>query len=200
MMRFRGNVSATRWAARSPRVWSGNRRGRRSAESRQLSTPTVPLLRGRVPSVLPQRQSRRSERRSCDNCRMARKVSERSICTFKMPRRCRNTFSSSDSDTMLGNSGSVINPAVALVGPNGSSSSPPLPVSNHQDTNPHAIPRRHAPVEALARQGSFRGFPALSQKTSPFKRQMSLRMNELPSTMQRKSDFPMKNTGELLRS
>uniref|UniRef100_A0AAQ4PCI9 Protein numb homolog n=1 Tax=Gasterosteus aculeatus aculeatus TaxID=481459 RepID=A0AAQ4PCI9_GASAC len=56
------------------------------------------------------------------------------------------------------------------------------------------IPRRHAPAEALARQGSFRGFPVLSQTTSPFKRQMSLRMNELPSTMQRKSDFPMKNT------
>jgi numb-like protein len=68
-----------------------------------------------------------------------------------------------------------------------------------QDANPHAIPRRHAPVEALARQGSFRGFPALSQKTSPFKRQMSLRMNELPSTMQRKSDFPSKNTGEALQ-
>ncbi|XP_051805347.1 protein numb homolog isoform X6 [Acanthochromis polyacanthus] len=71
------------------------------------------------------------------------------------------------------------------------SSSPPLPVAG---LGPQAIPRRHAPAEALARQGSFRGFPALSQKTSPFKRQLSLRMNELPSTMQRKSDFPMKNT------
>ncbi|KAM4625735.1 protein numb homolog isoform 2-T2 [Polymixia lowei] len=71
------------------------------------------------------------------------------------------------------------------------SSSPPLPASA---LGPQAIPRRHAPAEALARQGSFRGFPALSQKTSPFKRQLSLRMNELPSTMQRKSDFPMKNT------
>ncbi|XP_071353614.1 protein numb homolog isoform X6 [Trachinotus anak] len=71
------------------------------------------------------------------------------------------------------------------------SSSPPLSVSA---LGPQAIPRRHAPAEALARQGSFRGFPALSQKTSPFKRQLSLRMNELPSTMQRKSDFPIKNT------
>lgn len=60
-------------------------------------------------------------------------------------------------------------------------------------TNPHAIPRRHAPIEQLARQGSFRGFPALSQKMSPFKRQLSLRINELPSTMQRKTDFPIKN-------
>ncbi|XP_035465684.1 protein numb homolog isoform X5 [Scophthalmus maximus] len=71
------------------------------------------------------------------------------------------------------------------------SSSPPLSLAT---LGPQAIPRRHAPAEALARQGSFRGFPALSQKTSPFKRQMSLRMNELPSTMQRKSDFPIKNT------
>lgn len=62
--------------------------------------------------------------------------------------------------------------------------------------NPHAIPRRHAPIEQLARQGSFRGFPALSQKMSPFKRQLSLRINDLPSTMQRKTDFPIKNAGK----
>ncbi|XP_040268797.1 protein numb homolog isoform X2 [Bufo bufo] len=60
-------------------------------------------------------------------------------------------------------------------------------------SNPHMIPRRHAPVEQLARQGSFRGFPALSQKMSPFKRQLSLRINELPSTVQRKSDFQIAN-------
>uniref|UniRef100_A0A8C1NF87 NUMB endocytic adaptor protein n=1 Tax=Cyprinus carpio TaxID=7962 RepID=A0A8C1NF87_CYPCA len=102
-----------------------------------------------------------------------------------------------DSEGVLGGSSlGVSNPVVTLAGPNGSSSSPPLPMATlaPQEANPHAIPRRHAPVEALARQGSFRGFPALSQKTSPFKRQMSLRMNELPSTMQRKSDFPIKNT------
>ncbi|XP_068935644.1 numb-like protein isoform X1 [Petaurus breviceps papuanus] len=52
-----------------------------------------------------------------------------------------------------------------------------------------AIPRRHAPLEQLVRQGSFRGFPALSQKNSPFKRQLSLRLNELPSTLQRRTDF-----------
>ncbi|XP_069494746.1 protein numb homolog isoform X2 [Ambystoma mexicanum] len=81
--------------------------------------------------------------------------------------------------------------------------SPTLPTSPTVDdafvidskdlNNPHAIPRRHAPVEQLARQGSFRGFPALSQKMSPFKRQLSLRMNELPSTMQRKTDYQMTN-------
>ncbi|XP_053577754.1 numb-like protein isoform X2 [Bombina bombina] len=53
----------------------------------------------------------------------------------------------------------------------------------------HAIPRRHAPLEQLVRQGSFRGFPALSQKNSPFKRQLSLRLNELPSTLQRKTNY-----------
>lgn len=67
--------------------------------------------------------------------------------------------------------------------------------SDKESNNPHAIPRRHAPIEQLARQGSFRGFPALSQKMSPFKRQLSLRINELPSTVQRKTDFPMKNSG-----
>lgn len=72
-------------------------------------------------------------------------------------------------------------------------SSPPPCVAT---LGPQVIPRRHAPADIIARQGSFRGFPALTQKTSPFKRQLSLRMNELPSTMQRKSDFPSKNTGQ----
>ncbi|XP_015275556.1 PREDICTED: protein numb homolog isoform X4 [Gekko japonicus] len=81
-----------------------------------------------------------------------------------------------------------------------SSSSPTSPTADvaasgdKESNNPHAIPRRHAPIEQLARQGSFRGFPALSQKMSPFKRQLSLRINELPSTVQRKTDFPMKNS------
>ncbi|XP_014639873.1 PREDICTED: protein numb homolog isoform X7 [Ceratotherium simum simum] len=86
------------------------------------------------------------------------------------------------------------------VAPGNTASSPSSPTSPTSDAtaslemnNPHAIPRRHAPIEQLARQGSFRGFPALSQKMSPFKRQLSLRINELPSTMQRKTDFPIKN-------
>ncbi|XP_053488222.1 protein numb homolog isoform X1 [Ictalurus furcatus] len=98
-----------------------------------------------------------------------------------------------DSEVVSGvTAGSTANTAAA----SSPSSSPPQPMATlaPQEANPHAIPRRHAPVDVLARQGSFRGFPALSQKTSPFKRQMSLRMNDLPSTMQRKSDFPMKNT------
>ncbi|XP_057586727.1 protein numb homolog isoform X6 [Hippopotamus amphibius kiboko] len=86
------------------------------------------------------------------------------------------------------------------VAPGNTALSPSSPTSPTSDAtaslemnNPHAIPRRHAPIEQLARQGSFRGFPALSQKMSPFKRQLSLRINELPSTMQRKTDFPIKN-------
>ncbi|XP_074249126.1 protein numb homolog isoform X4 [Saimiri boliviensis] len=86
------------------------------------------------------------------------------------------------------------------VAPSNTAPSPSSPTSPTSDAtaslemnNPHAIPRRHAPIEQLARQGSFRGFPALSQKMSPFKRQLSLRINELPSTMQRKTDFPIKN-------
>ncbi|XP_061574979.1 numb-like protein isoform X2 [Cololabis saira] len=77
------------------------------------------------------------------------------------------------------------------------SASPPegaaSPMERPEPGGPHAIPRRHAPIEQLVRQGSFRGFPALSQKNSPFKRQLSLRLNDLPSTLQRKTDFQAKN-------
>ncbi|MEE6491231.1 hypothetical protein FKM82_016137 [Ascaphus truei] len=69
----------------------------------------------------------------------------------------------------------------------------PVPVEKGEQGSQHAIPRRHAPLEQLVRQGSFRGFPALSQKNSPFKRQLSLRLNELPSTLQRKTNFQDKN-------
>ncbi|XP_068766377.1 numb-like protein isoform X2 [Struthio camelus] len=75
----------------------------------------------------------------------------------------------------------------------GSASPPPAATSPAEGAAgggaQHAIPRRHAPLEQLVRQGSFRGFPALSQKNSPFKRQLSLRLNELPSTLQRKDSF-----------
>lgn len=90
-----------------------------------------------------------------------------------------------------------VGPSVAPGNPAPSPSSPTSPTLDTtvslEMNNPHAIPRRHAPIEQLARQGSFRGFPALSQKMSPFKRQLSLRINELPSTVQRKTDFPIKN-------
>ena len=47
-----------------------------------------------------------------------------------------------------------------------------------------AVSRPHAPIQMLERQGSFRGFQKLSE-SSPFKRQLSLRVNELPSTLER---------------
>ncbi|XP_041035232.1 numb-like protein isoform X2 [Carcharodon carcharias] len=89
-------------------------------------------------------------------------------------------------------------PATGSGLPPPTSSSPPQgaasPVDKNDPNYQHAIPRRHAPLEQLVRQGSFRGFPALSQKNSPFKRQLSLRLNELPSTLQRKtSDFQVKS-------
>uniref|UniRef100_A0A8D2KQP7 NUMB like endocytic adaptor protein n=1 Tax=Varanus komodoensis TaxID=61221 RepID=A0A8D2KQP7_VARKO len=83
----------------------------------------------------------------------------------------------------------------------GSASPPQGAVSPEEKGEPggaRAIPRRHAPLEQLVRQGSFRGFPTLSQKNSPFKRQLSLRLNELPSTLQpRKAAFPAQATPRL---
>ncbi|XP_019133539.2 protein numb homolog isoform X6 [Larimichthys crocea] len=98
-----------------------------------------------------------------------------------------------ETDVIIAGNSNVTNSSAHQTGGGSPSptSSPPLSMSA---LGPQAIPRRHAPADVIARQGSFRGFPALSQKTSPFKRQLSLRMNELPSTMQRKSDFPIKNT------
>ncbi|XP_048830432.1 protein numb homolog isoform X5 [Brienomyrus brachyistius] len=104
-------------------------------------------------------------------------------------------------DTEVKSAGSLnlpsvtVSPGTQLPAPSSPSSpSSPSPALGAQDSSLHAIPRPHAPVDTLARQGSFRGFPALSQKTSPFKRQLSLRVNELPSTVQRKSDFPLENS------
>ncbi|KAI1285011.1 Protein numb [Halotydeus destructor] len=50
--------------------------------------------------------------------------------------------------------------------------------------NPYAIQRPHATPQLLERQGSFRGFNNLNQ-ASPFKRQLSLRLNDLPSNLER---------------
>lgn len=54
--------------------------------------------------------------------------------------------------------------------------------------NPFAIERPHATPSMLERQGSFRGFDQLSNN-SPFKRQMSLRINELPSNAERQRAY-----------
>lgn len=50
--------------------------------------------------------------------------------------------------------------------------------------NPFAIERPHATPSLLQRQCSFRGLGTLGQN-SPFKRQMSLRVNDLPSNTER---------------
>lgn len=54
--------------------------------------------------------------------------------------------------------------------------------------NPFAIERPHATPSMLQRQGSCRGFSTLGEN-SPFKRQMSLRVNELPSNTARLNSY-----------
>lgn len=63
--------------------------------------------------------------------------------------------------------------------------SEPVPVKAVD--NPYAVQRPHATQNMLLRQGSFRGFSKLQETTSPFKRTLSLRINELPSTLQRQN-------------
>ncbi|CRK93592.1 CLUMA_CG007125, isoform A [Clunio marinus] len=54
--------------------------------------------------------------------------------------------------------------------------------------NPFAIERPHATPSMMERQGSFRGFTQIGAQ-SPFKRQMSLRINDLPSNAERQKAF-----------
>ncbi|KAG8448777.1 hypothetical protein GDO86_015733 [Hymenochirus boettgeri] len=94
-------------------------------------------------------------------------------------------------------SATIVAPSNPVVPAQPENHSPPqcatIPSEKGDAGGQHAIPRRHAPLEQLVRQGSFRGFPALSQKNSPFKRQLSLRLNELPSNLQRKTNFQDKS-------
>jgi numb-like protein len=59
--------------------------------------------------------------------------------------------------------------------------------------NPFAIERPHATPSMLERQGSFRGFTQIGAQ-SPFKRQMSLRITDLPSNAERQRQFLDSNT------
>lgn len=63
-----------------------------------------------------------------------------------------------------------------------------VPSSRPPPVNPFAIERPHATPSMLQRQGSCRGFSTLGQN-SPFKRQMSLRVNDLPSNAERLHAF-----------
>lgn len=65
---------------------------------------------------------------------------------------------------------------------------PPAPA--HKAGNPFAIERPHATVSMLQRQGSFRGFSQLNQ-ASPFKRQLSLRLGDLPSNLERQRSLSL---------
>ncbi|XP_030380478.1 protein numb isoform X2 [Scaptodrosophila lebanonensis] len=64
---------------------------------------------------------------------------------------------------------------------------PALPAAAVKPYNPFAIERPHATPNMLERQGSFRLSTIGSQ--SPFKRQMSLRVNDLPSNADRQKAF-----------
>ncbi|XP_022238688.1 protein numb-like [Limulus polyphemus] len=68
----------------------------------------------------------------------------------------------------------------------------PPPVK--QVHNPYAVERPHATPSMLERQGSFRVFSTLNQ-SSPFKRQLSLRVNELPSTLDRQYSMAQQTLG-----
>ncbi|XP_051154666.1 protein numb isoform X1 [Leptopilina boulardi] len=59
--------------------------------------------------------------------------------------------------------------------------------------NPFAIERPHATPSMLERQGSFRGFNQLNQ-ASPFKRQLSLRISDLPSNLERTRSHSLEPT------
>ncbi|XP_047449808.1 numb-like protein isoform X2 [Mugil cephalus] len=108
--------------------------------------------------------------------------------SFRANSSCSQHVSINERDDKLQDKKKALPPGTASP-PEGAAS----PMERPEPGGPHAIPRRHAPIEQLVRQGSFRGFPALSQKNSPFKRQLSLRLNDLPSTLQRKTDFETKN-------
>ena len=66
----------------------------------------------------------------------------------------------------------------------------PVPVK--PVANPHAIARPHATPQMLQKQGSFRGLGQL-QQSSPFKRQLSLRLNDLPSNLERTRSMSLDN-------
>ncbi|KAL5008827.1 hypothetical protein ScPMuIL_014408 [Solemya velum] len=61
------------------------------------------------------------------------------------------------------------------------------PVPQKKMANPFALGRPKASTDMLQRQGSFRGFSKLQEAVSPFKRSVSLRLGDLPSTLQRQN-------------
>lgn len=74
----------------------------------------------------------------------------------------------------------LVDPPSATVAPQG--------LQSQGSYNPFAIERPHATPSMLERQGSFRGFTQIGAQ-SPFKRQMSLRITDLPSNAERQRAF-----------
>ncbi|KAH8329366.1 hypothetical protein KR074_008708 [Drosophila pseudoananassae] len=87
------------------------------------------------------------------------------------------------------NERSVDGPASAMPGP---------PAATVKPYNPFAIERPHATPNMLERQSSFRLSTIGSQ--SPFKRQMSLRVNDLPSNADRQRAFLAAAAGNPLQT
>uniref|UniRef100_A0A336LAS9 CSON007795 protein n=1 Tax=Culicoides sonorensis TaxID=179676 RepID=A0A336LAS9_CULSO len=71
---------------------------------------------------------------------------------------------------------------------NGSNNNTAIVAPQPKPANPFAIERPHAAPHLLERQGSFRGFEQINAQ-SPFKRQMSLRITDLPSNTERHKQF-----------
>ncbi|XP_017055864.1 protein numb isoform X2 [Drosophila ficusphila] len=80
----------------------------------------------------------------------------------------------------------------------GSAGIPGPPAATVKPYNPFAIERPHATPNMLERQGSFRLSTIGSQ--SPFKRQMSLRVNDLPSNADRQRAFLAAAAGNPLQT
>lgn len=75
------------------------------------------------------------------------------------------------------------------IGDGNSNGTPSAAIAPNQKAyNPFAIERPHATPSMLERQGSFRGFTQIGAQ-SPFKRQMSLRITDLPSNTERHRQF-----------
>lgn len=93
----------------------------------------------------------------------------------------------SEADAGNNNNGNTVVSPVSL-GSTGPANTTPVAVSavtpRPTPHNPFAVERPHAAPHLLERQGSFRGFAHLNN-SSPFKRQMSLRISELPSNLER---------------
>lgn len=127
------------------------------------------------------------------------------VCLERKQRRdteCNVTMTFDMKNSTFTRSGSFRQPSLTerLVNERGvdvipSATVPPVPKPH----NPFAIERPHATPTMLERQGSFRGFTGLSTQ-SPFKRQMSLRVNDLPSNTERQKSFLEPITNGQVRS